>query len=109
MPVNSTNPEYDGNPSSCERIRDVLRGDAAIKHAGDKYVPRLDSQSDSEFEAYAEYVERGGAVGGKRWGRIYPLNISRQLINVSWLGNVLTVNSSFLLLTAQFRSPRVCV
>ena len=56
MPVNSTHPEYDSNLASWERIRDVLLGDAAIKRGGDKYVPRLDSQSDSEFEAY---VERG--------------------------------------------------
>jgi hypothetical protein len=36
--------------------RDVLTGDTAIKRAGEKYVPRLDSQTDDEFRAY---VERG--------------------------------------------------
>ena len=39
-----------------QRIRDVLAGDSAIKRAGAKYVPRLDSQTDDEFRAY---VERG--------------------------------------------------
>jgi hypothetical protein len=52
MPVNSTHPEYDANLPCWERIRDVL----LVKRAGEKYVARLDSQSESEFEAY---VERG--------------------------------------------------
>ena len=56
MPVNSTHPEYDANLPSWLRIRDVLVGDAAIKAAGEKYVPRLDSQPDDEFRAY---VQRG--------------------------------------------------
>lgn len=56
MPVNSTHAEYDENLPAWQRIRDVLAGDTAIKRAGAKYVPRLDSQSDDEFRAY---VERG--------------------------------------------------
>src|ERR1043165_7761748 len=56
MPVNSTHPEYDANLPCWERIRDVLLGDTAVKRAGEKYVARLDSQSESEFEAY---VDRG--------------------------------------------------
>ena len=56
MPVNSTHPDYDDNVDAWQRIRDVLAGDSAIKRAGAKYVPRLDSQTDDEFRAY---VERG--------------------------------------------------
>src|SRR5512137_800535 len=56
MPVNSTHAEYDENLEAWPRIRDVLAGDRAIKRAGQKYVPRLDSQTDEEFRAY---VERG--------------------------------------------------
>lgn len=56
MPVNSTHPAYDAQLPSWLRLRDVLAGDEAIKRAGEKYVPRLDSQSDEEFRAY---VERG--------------------------------------------------
>ena len=56
MPVNSTHPSYDENAEAWQRIRDVLAGDTAIKRAGEKYVPRLDSQTDDEFRAY---VERG--------------------------------------------------
>ena len=56
MPVNSTHPTYDANLDSWQRIRDVLAGDAAIKRGADKYVPRLDSQNDDEFQAY---IDRG--------------------------------------------------
>jgi hypothetical protein len=54
--VNSTHADYDENVEAWQRIRDVLAGDRAIKRAGEKYVARLDSQSDDEFRAY---VERG--------------------------------------------------
>src|SRR5687768_6343870 len=56
VPVNSTHPSYDENAEAWQRIRDVLAGDTTIKRAGEKYVPRLDSQTDDEFQAY---VERG--------------------------------------------------
>src|ERR1043166_7271356 len=56
MPVTSTHPDYESNLASWERIRDVLLGDTAVKRAGEKYVARLDSQTETEFEAY---VERG--------------------------------------------------
>jgi hypothetical protein len=56
MPVNSMHADYLENIEAWQRIRDVLAGDRAIKRAGEKYVARLDSQSDEEFRAY---VERG--------------------------------------------------
>ncbi len=56
MPVNSTHADYLENLEPWQRIRDVLAGDRALKRAGEKYVARLDSQSDDEFRAY---VERG--------------------------------------------------
>jgi len=56
MPVNSTHPSYDENDEAWQRIRDVMAGDRAIKRAGEKYVPRLDSQTEDEYRAY---VERG--------------------------------------------------
>src|SRR5712671_3637646 len=56
MPVNSTHPDFASNCDSWQRIRDVVLGDAAIKAGGEKYVARLDSQTDQEFQAY---VNRG--------------------------------------------------
>jgi hypothetical protein len=56
MPVQSTHPDYDAMLPGWLRLRDVLAGDEAIKRGGEKYVPRLDAQSDDEFRAY---VDRG--------------------------------------------------
>src|SRR5712664_3216118 len=52
MPVNNTHPDYDASLSDWLRARDVLAGEDAVKSAGEKYLPRLDSQSDEEFLAY---------------------------------------------------------
>jgi len=42
------------------RARDVLAGEDAVKAAGEKYLPRLDSQSEQEF---ANYVRRAAFFG----------------------------------------------
>jgi hypothetical protein len=52
MPVNSTHPDYDTMLPAWTRARDVLAGEDAIKAAGEKYLPRLEAQSDSEYVAY---------------------------------------------------------
>ena len=36
------------------RARDVLAGEDAVKAGGEKYLPRLDSQTDEEFAAYVQ-------------------------------------------------------
>src|SRR5512136_1351329 len=56
MPVYTTHPDFDAGLGAWLRIRDVLAGEDAIKRGGEKYVPRLESQSDDEFAAY---VQRG--------------------------------------------------
>ena len=52
MPVNSTHADYDASAADWSRARDVLNGEDAVKAAGERYLPRLDSQSDDEFAAY---------------------------------------------------------
>ena len=52
MAVNSTHPDYDASALDWSRARDVLSGEDAVKAAGEKYLPRLDSQTDDEFAAY---------------------------------------------------------
>jgi len=52
MPVDSTHPEYDANEIAWLRARDVLAGEDAVKAAGVRYLPRLDSQSEDEYAAY---------------------------------------------------------
>ncbi len=54
MAVNATHPDYDAASVEWARARDVLGGEDAVKGGGEKYVPRLDSQSDEEFAAYVQ-------------------------------------------------------
>src|SRR5512137_33530 len=56
MGVNSTHPDYDASAASWLRARDVVAGEDAVKAAGEKYLPRLDSQSADE---YRDYKTRG--------------------------------------------------
>ena len=50
--VNATHPDYEASAAAWSRARDVLAGEDAVKAAGDRYLPRLDSQSDEEYAAY---------------------------------------------------------
>jgi hypothetical protein len=54
VPVNSTHPNYDENLPAWLRARDVFAGEDAVKSAGARYLPRLDSQSDEEYAAYKD-------------------------------------------------------
>jgi hypothetical protein len=54
MAVNATHPDYDAGALEWSRARDVLAGEDAVKAGGEKYLPRLDSQTDQEFEAYVK-------------------------------------------------------
>ena len=54
MPVNSTHPDYDAAATEWSRARDVLAGEDAVKAGGEKYLPRLDAQTDQEFDAYVK-------------------------------------------------------
>jgi hypothetical protein len=54
VPVNSTHADYDASALEWSRARDVLLGEDAVKAAGVKYLPRLDSQTDDEFAAYCK-------------------------------------------------------
>jgi len=52
MPVDSTHLDYDANAGAWLRARDVVAGEDAVKAAGVRYLPRLDSQTDEEYAAY---------------------------------------------------------
>ena len=52
MPVNNTHPDYDAARPDWIRARDGLAGEDAVKAGGEKYLPRLDSQTDEEFHSY---------------------------------------------------------
>jgi hypothetical protein len=50
--VNYTHPTYDETLPAWMRARDVFAGEDAVKAAGPRYLPRLDSQTDQEYAAY---------------------------------------------------------
>ncbi len=52
MPANSTHLDYDASLPSWLRARDVIAGEDAVKTGGIKYLPRLDSQTDDEYDGY---------------------------------------------------------
>jgi hypothetical protein len=54
MPVNSTHADYDGSLVQWNRARDVLAGEDAVKAGRERYLPRLDSQTDEEYCAYRD-------------------------------------------------------
>jgi hypothetical protein len=66
VPVNSTHPDYDANAFDWLRARDVLAGEDAVKSAGEKYLPRLDSRSDASihFVGAAIYSSTSAIVFG---------------------------------------------
>ena len=51
MPVNSLHPDYLEMLNAWSRARDVIAGEDAVKAAGEKYLLRLDSQTDDEYVA----------------------------------------------------------
>ena len=52
MSVNATHPDYDASLPAWLRARDVIAGEDAVKSAGEKYLPRLEAQTDEEYDAY---------------------------------------------------------
>jgi hypothetical protein len=60
--VNSTHADYDAAALEWSRARDVLAGEDAVKATGQKYLPRMDSQSDDEYAAYKARASFFGAT-----------------------------------------------
>jgi len=52
VPTDSTHPDYDAALPAWLRARDVFAGEDALKSAGERYLPKLDSQSSDEYHAY---------------------------------------------------------
>jgi hypothetical protein len=62
MAVGGTHPDYDASAPQWARARDVLAGEDAVKAAGVRYLPRLDSQSEEEYAAYKARASFRGAT-----------------------------------------------
>lgn len=63
MPIDSTHPLYDEFFPKWARARDVIAGEDRVKEAGETYLPRLDSQSDDEFDGYVHRASFFNATG----------------------------------------------
>src|SRR5579864_6103017 len=62
MATGGTHPEYDASAAEWAQALDVLAGEDAVKAAGVKYLPRLDSQSEEEYSAYKARASFFGAT-----------------------------------------------
>jgi hypothetical protein len=63
MAVDCTHADYDANAAAWARARDVVAGEDAVRAAGVRYLPRLDSQSDDEYAAYKSRASFFNATG----------------------------------------------
>ena len=63
VPVDSTHLDYDSTATAWLRARDVFAGEDAVKAAGVRYLPRLDSQTDDEYLAYKSRASFFNATG----------------------------------------------
>lgn len=61
MPVDKLHAEFEAFLPKWIRAREVIAGEDAIKAAGERYLPRLESQTDEEYSAY---VARGAFFNG---------------------------------------------
>src|SRR5579883_496572 len=62
MATGGTHADYDASSAEWARARDVLAGEDAVKVAGEKYLPKLDSQSEEEYSAYKARASFFGAT-----------------------------------------------
>ncbi len=51
MAANATHPDYDANVAAWLRARDVFAREDAVKAAGERYLERLDPQSEKQQAA----------------------------------------------------------
>ena len=63
VPVNSTHSDFDANEAAWLRARDVFAGEDAVKSARERYLPRLDAQTDDEYAAYKSRASFFNATG----------------------------------------------
>ncbi len=77
MPVNSTHLDYDTHLPAWLRARDVIAGEDAVKSAGIRYLPRLDSQSDDEYHAYRARASFFNATARTASGFVGQFEVTR--------------------------------
>ena len=88
MAVNDTHPDYDANVFAWWRARDVYAGEDAVKAAGTRYLPRLDSQSDDEYVAYKARASFFNATARTAAGLVGLIFRREPIFTLSSSGNV---------------------
>lgn len=63
MAVNSTHPDYDEYRPLWQKCRDVIAGQEKVHAAKQAYLPKLDGQSDPQYNAYRERATFYNATG----------------------------------------------
>jgi hypothetical protein len=54
MPVNSAHPRFNAYLPRFQLVRDVVEGESVVKSKGTAYLPKLNGQSDDEYNRYKE-------------------------------------------------------
>src|SRR5437763_1839843 len=52
MPVDFFHPDYRDHIADWEKCRDTVSGERAVKTAGRRYLPQLEGQTATDYEAY---------------------------------------------------------
>jgi len=89
MPVNATHPDYDASLPAWLRARDVIAGEDAVKSAGEKYLPRLEAQTDEEYDAYRARASLFNATARTADGYLGLLFRRAPFIKVPEAGNAI--------------------
>lgn len=63
MPIDTRHPEYTSMASSWSLARTILAGERAVKKRGEALLPRLDNQTDEQYESFLENASFYNATG----------------------------------------------
>lgn len=63
MPVDTPHPDHEKNMPEWQKMRDVLAGEKAVKYQGPLYLPKLDDQSETDYQAYKQRAKFFNATG----------------------------------------------
>lgn len=94
MPANSTHPEYDFSLPNWSRARDVLAGEDTVKRRGELYLPRLNIQTDDEYQHYktrASFFNATARTAEGFSGLIFRRDPSLKFPDTGRLGQAMTL------------------
>lgn len=63
MSVENTHSQYDKHKASWKKMRDVVAGQDAVHKAAEKYLPKIEAQSEKDYKLYKERALFYGATG----------------------------------------------